>query len=173
MARPAAIPRHAQLDPARYRRGLLDRVRGAGARVVGGCGVTALMPADGGWRLATPCGEVRARAVVVATNGYTGPATQWLRRRVIPIGGYIIATEPLPEGLMDRLLPTRRNVTDTRRVVYCYRASPDGRRMVFSGRVTHGETDLDLAARRPLYTGRPWFLPGAVAWYRLRDHLDI
>ena len=45
--------------------------------------------------------------------------------------------------------------------------------MVFSGRVTHGETDLDLAARRPLYTGRPWFLPGAVAWYRLRDHLDI
>ncbi|NYS26614.1 FAD-binding oxidoreductase [Rhodobacteraceae bacterium 2376] len=249
--------RHAQLDPARYHRGLLDRVRGAGARVVGGCGVTALMPADGGWRLTTPRGEVRARAVVVATNGYTGPATQWLRRRVIPIGSYIIATEPLPEGLMNRLLPTRRNVTDTRRVVYYYRASPDGRRMVFGGRVTHGETDLDLAARRlhaamarvfpdlgqvrvshawmgfvaysfdalphigvqdglhyamgycgsgvgmasylgmrlgqqvlglpegrtaldslpfptrPLYTGRPWFLPGAVAWYRLRDHLGI
>ena len=38
-----------------------------------------------------------ARDVVVATNGYTGRLTPWLQRRVIPIGSYIIATEPLPE----------------------------------------------------------------------------
>ena len=140
--------RHAQLDPARYHRGLLDRVREAGAQVVGHCPATALERDGPGWRLSTPRGQVRAREVVVATNGYTGALTPWLRRRVIPIGSDVIATDPLPEGMMDRLLPTRRNVTDSRRVVYYYRASPDNRRLVFGGRVSHGETDLKLSARR-------------------------
>ena len=40
-------------------------------------------------------GTIAARNVVVATNGYTGALTPWLRRRVIPIGSYIIATEPI------------------------------------------------------------------------------
>ena len=30
--------------------------------------------------------------MIVATNGYTGEITPWLRRRVIPIGSYVIAT---------------------------------------------------------------------------------
>ena len=43
---------------------------------------------------------MQAREVIVATNGYTGGLTPWLRRRVIPIGSYIIATEALPPELM-------------------------------------------------------------------------
>jgi len=140
--------RHAQLDPARYHSGLLDRVRQAGAQVVGHCPATGLESDGSGWRLSTPLGQVRAREVVVATNGYTGALTPWLRRRVIPIGSYVIATDPLPNGMMDRLLPTRRNVTDSRRVVYYFRASPDNRRIVFGGRVSHGETNLRLSAER-------------------------
>jgi glycine/D-amino acid oxidase-like deaminating enzyme len=79
--------------------------------------------------------------VVVATNGYTGPLTPWLRRRVIPIGSYIIATEPLAPELARELIPHNRIVSDTRRVVYYYRLSPDGRRMLFGGRVSTHETD--------------------------------
>jgi glycine/D-amino acid oxidase-like deaminating enzyme len=89
----------------------------------------------------TPKGTVTARNVVVATNGYTGTMTPWLRRRVIPIGSYIIATEPLAPELMARLMPQDRVVSDTRRVVYYYRASPDGRRILFGGRVSATETD--------------------------------
>ena len=33
----------------------------------------------------------------MATNGYTGPAFPELRRRVVPVGSYIIATTPLEE----------------------------------------------------------------------------
>jgi hypothetical protein len=36
--------------------------------------------------------------------------------------------EPLEAGLVDQLLPTNRIVSDTRKVVYYYRASPDRRR---------------------------------------------
>jgi glycine/D-amino acid oxidase-like deaminating enzyme len=60
---------------------------------------------------------------------------------VIPIGSYIIATEPLPDDLMQRLMPRNRIVSDTRRVVYYYRASPDRRRILFGGRVSVDETD--------------------------------
>ena len=84
---------------------------------------------------------MRARDVVIATNGYTGALSPWLGRRVIPIGSYMIATEPLPDGLMDRLMPRHRIVSDTRKVVYYYRASPDRRRILFGGRVSHAETD--------------------------------
>ena len=63
-----------------------------------------------------------ARDVVISTNGYTGKLTPWLQRRVITIGSYMIATDPLPDGLMDRLIPKNRIVSDTRKVVFYYRA---------------------------------------------------
>ena len=53
----------------------------------------------------------------------------------------MIATEALPEGLMDRLIPKNRIVSDTRKVVFYYRASPDRQRILFGGRVSHQETD--------------------------------
>jgi glycine/D-amino acid oxidase-like deaminating enzyme len=79
--------------------------------------------------------------VVIASNGYTGAVTPWHRRRVIPIGSYIIATEPIAPDVMDRLFPTNRIVSDTRQVVYYYRVSPDRQRVIFGGRVSQGETD--------------------------------
>lgn len=135
------FPKHAALDPARYHDGLLARVREAGATVACRCAVMGIEKEGDGFRLITQRGSLRAREVVLATNGYTGPATPWQRRRLIPIGSYMIATEPLPPGMIDRLMPRDRLVSDTRKVVYYYRASPDRTRILFGGRVSHGETD--------------------------------
>ncbi len=134
-------PRHASLDPGRYHQGLLERVLEAGAIVAPHCPVLNIERISGGFRVATPNGTVTARDVVIATNGYTGKATPWQRRRVIPIGSYMIATEPLDPGLVDELFPKDRIVSDTRMVVYYYRLSPDRRRVLFGGRVSYGETD--------------------------------
>ena len=133
--------RHASVDPARYHQGLLERVQAAGAAVLARCPVTGIEKDGGGFRVATARGVVQARDVVIATNGYTGTLTPWLRRRVIPIGSYIIATEPLSEAQMARLMPKNRIVSDTRKVVFYYRASPDRRRILFGGRVSTDETD--------------------------------
>ena len=89
------IQRHAALDPARYHRGLLERVIAAGATIVPHCAATAIERQSGGFRVTTSRGDVTARDVIVGTNAYTGRVTPWLRRRVIPIGSYIIATEPI------------------------------------------------------------------------------
>lgn len=134
-------PRHASLDPGRYHQGLMDRVLAAGASIAPHCPVTRIERLSQGFRLHTPRGTVTARDVVIATNGYTGAVTPWQRRRVIPIGSYIIATEEIEPELMDRLFPSNRIVSDTRQVVYYYRVSPDRRRVLFGGRVSQGETD--------------------------------
>ena len=133
--------RHCSVDPARYHQGLLERVLSAGALLAPNCAVTAIEKQGALFRISTPRGSVVARDVVIATNGYTGGLTPWLQRRVIPIGSYMIATEALPEGMMDSLIPNNRIVSDTRRVVYYYRASPDRRRILFGGRVSYHETD--------------------------------
>ena len=65
---------------------------------------------------------------------------------MIPIGSYIIATEPIAAETMDRILPSDRMVTDTRKVIYYYRASPDRTRVLFGGRVSWNETDPRVSA---------------------------
>ncbi|MEO7853624.1 MAG: FAD-binding oxidoreductase [Rubrivivax sp.] len=132
---------HASVHPARYHQGLLDRVAQAGATLIARCPVTRIDREGNGFVVHCGQGKVIARDVVIATNGYTGTLTPWLRRRVIPIGSYIIATEALSPELMQRLMPKNRIVSDTRRVVFYYRASPDQRRIVFGGRVSVSETD--------------------------------
>lgn len=132
--------KHARLDPGLYANGLIQRVLDAGVQLETHTPVTAL-DGDGPVTLTTPRGKVTARDVVVATNGYTGPVTPWQRRRVIPIGSYIIATEELPLEVTSRLMPHNRSYSDSRKVVYYYRLSPDRRRIVFGGRVSAAETD--------------------------------
>jgi glycine/D-amino acid oxidase-like deaminating enzyme len=132
---------HCSVHPARYHQGLLSRSVAAGAQVMPRCAVLGVTRVHSGFEVHTSKGMIRARDVVVATNGYTGSATPWLRRRVIPIGSYMIATEPLTQSLMDRLMPKNRIVSDTRKVVYYYRASPDRKRILFGGRVSLRETD--------------------------------
>jgi glycine/D-amino acid oxidase-like deaminating enzyme len=136
---------HASVDPARYHQGLLERVLSAGAQVAGRCPVTQIERDGDGFRVHSARGTVQARQVVIATNGYTGALTPWLRRRVISIGSYIIATEPLPAALMQQLMPNNRIVSDTRKVVFYYRASPDRRRILFGGRVSISETDPSVS----------------------------
>jgi len=137
----AVYTQHASVDPARFHQGMLERVLAAGVRVFGHCPATAIRRQSGGFQVDTPRGTIAARNVVVATNGYTSKLTPWLQRRVIPIGSYVIATEPLPPETMARLMPRGRIASDTRKVVYYYRPAPDGQRILFGGRVSLNETD--------------------------------
>ena len=136
------------LDPKLYHQGLMDRARQAGVRVFGQTPASGIEGSAGRFTVTTPRGPVATRDVVVATNGYTGAATPWWRRRIIPIGSYIIATEELAPGQMERLCPNGYQMNETRRVVYYYRPSPDGKRILFGGRVALYETDPRVSAPR-------------------------
>ena len=85
------------------------------------------------WRITTSRGDLWAREVFVGTSGYTGAATPALRKKLIPIGSYIITTEVLPEALARELSPRNRMIYDSKNYLYYYRLTPD-RRMLFGGR---------------------------------------
>ena len=142
------LHRDGGLHPALYHQGLLERAVAAGAVVAADAPVTAIAPEGKGFTIATGRGKLAARDVIVATNGYTGRATPYFRRRLIPARSFIIATEPLAPEVMARLMPKRRMLTDTRKNVYYFRPSPDGRRILFGGRPTYGGADLRVAGAR-------------------------
>ena len=128
-------PGGCSLQPARYVRGLGMAAERAGARLLEHTGVTSVSRVAGGFDVGTSRGLVRARSVLAATNGYTPGALAALRRRVIPIGSYLVATVPLGEDQARRLIPRGRVVSDTKNLLYYFRLSAD-HRLVFGGRAS-------------------------------------
>jgi glycine/D-amino acid oxidase-like deaminating enzyme len=133
------------VQPARLVQGLARAAARAGARLVEGVEVRGLERRREAWTVATSAGPILAREVLVATNGYTGPAVPALQRRVVPVGSYLIATPPLDPALAARLVPRRRVLSDTKNLLYYFRLSPDGR-MVFGGRAAFTPTPVARSA---------------------------
>ena len=90
--------------------------------------------------LKTARGTVRAGNVVLGTSGYTGKPFGWQQRRIIPVGSFIVVTEPLPQELVDELLPNRRMASDSKNFIYYFRITPDNR-LLFGGRARFALSD--------------------------------
>ncbi|NJD58105.1 MAG: FAD-dependent oxidoreductase [Anaerolineales bacterium] len=123
----------AGLNPGQYAAGLAHAAERAGAQLCPATRLLEIRRTPAGFQLKTTRGDLAAGQVLVTTGGYTGPATPQLQRRIIPIGSYIIATQPLPEVLAAQLIPHRRMVFDYKHFLNYYRLSDDNR-LVFGGR---------------------------------------
>src|SRR4029077_18359701 len=127
----------AGLNPARYVAGLAQAAQCAGACLHDHTRVTFIEPeANNGVRqfsVHTSKGTVAAREVLLASGAYTTDATPALRKKIIPIGSYIIVTEVLPNELAGELSPRNRMIFDSKHFLYYYRLTPDNR-MLFGGR---------------------------------------
>ena len=126
------------MHPAKLHRAVQGLAEKAGAVVCGNAEVTAIDGTSGRFTLRTSRGQVRADKVFVATNAYTGAfngtLSPYLRRRLIPVTAYMMATEELPEALAAKMLPTNRMCGDTKRSLFAFRLSPDRRRVIFAAR---------------------------------------
>ena len=128
------FPRSASLHMGRFAVGLADAAVRHGAVIHEHAGVTALSRLPGGrHRITTAKGVIEADAVLLATGAsMTGPFG-WMRRRIVPIGSFIVATAPLAKGMVERLMPGRRNGTTTRNIGNYFRLTADDR-LIFGGR---------------------------------------
>jgi gamma-glutamylputrescine oxidase len=96
--------------------------------------------------LRTPCGNVRARRVVMAGNAYLQGVLPKLESKSMPCGTQIITTEPLAEELRRELLPNDMAVEDCNYLLDYYRFTADGR-LLYGGGVNYGGQDpTDIAA---------------------------
>lgn len=135
------------LHPAKWFAGLVGLAERAGADLHEGTPVLGIRrQRDGRFVVETGRGAILARDVLVATNGYTDGAAPSVRRRIVPIGSYIIATEPLPADLAHELSPTGRAYFDTKNFLSYWHVSAD-RRLIFGGRVSFIPTSVDRTAR--------------------------
>jgi glycine/D-amino acid oxidase-like deaminating enzyme len=133
----------AGLNPVRYVAGLARAAVKAGAVISEGTRVEKIERRGAqGWQLITSRGNLQARDVFVGTSGYTGAATPALRKKIIPIGSYIITTEVLPETLARELSPRNRMIYDSKNYLYYYRLTPDNR-MLFGGRAAFFPETVD------------------------------
>ena len=124
----------ATIHIGRFVRGLAEAATRHGVAIHERTPMTGLKPAPGGGHtVETPKGKVLARQVVLASGiSHTGPLG-WVRRRIVPVGAFLIVTEPLPVDLLDKLTPRRRNAVDTKNLVNYFRTTPDNR-LLFGGR---------------------------------------
>ncbi len=125
------------LNPAQFVTGLAKAAQRAGAFLYDRARVTRVSPVwtDGKKKFLVESsrGSLSAKEIVLASGAYTTEATPALRRKVIPIGSYIIATEPLSDELAREVSPRNRMIYDSKHFLYYYRLTPDNR-MLFGGR---------------------------------------
>lgn len=135
------------VHPARLSFGLAAEVRDAGAVLVDGCAAVAIRRTPGGHVVDTSLGPVRAGEVVLATNGYTTDSpSRALARLVVPLGSYIIVTEPLGPDLAGRIFPGGAMSYTKKRLLHYMRRTPDNRILIGGRRSLHTGLDLGESA---------------------------
>lgn len=117
------------LNPRKYHSGLAAAAQNAGATLHAHSPVTALKSVNGATILTTPHGQVTAKRVIIATNGYSSDdVPDWLRGRTLPVQSSILITRPLtPTEQQAQGWTTDQMAYDTRTLLHYFRKLPDGR----------------------------------------------
>ena len=128
-------PRSGHLQPLKYTQGLARAAEAQGVIIYENSEV--LRYQDGGEvRVHTAEGSVRCAHLILCGNAYIGAVAPALSRRILGVGTYIIATEPLGEARARSLLPSNAAVADINWILDYFRRSRD-HRLLFGGRVSY------------------------------------
>ncbi|WP_087753021.1 NAD(P)/FAD-dependent oxidoreductase [Paraburkholderia caledonica] len=155
------LQRHGgQMHMGKFTVGLAEAAVRRGAKLYENAAVTSIMKDGGAHRVVTTRGEVRAKQVLIATGPSRHGPFGWYRRRLAPVGSFIVVTEPLPPELLAKVLPNRRAYTTTRLMHNYFRVTPDSR-LLFGGRArfTASERPSDAKSGRILQQGLAAMFP--------------
>ncbi|MEX0316395.1 MAG: NAD(P)/FAD-dependent oxidoreductase [Ruegeria sp.] len=122
-------PRAGTIQPLGYVRGLARAAQAAGARLHERTPALEIRREGDLWHVRTPGGEVRAKALIQATNAYhtelsgTAPA-------YVPVHYFQFATPPLTEVQRAAILPGGEGCWDTALVMSSFRMDSAGRMII-------------------------------------------
>jgi glycine/D-amino acid oxidase-like deaminating enzyme len=112
----------------------------------------------------TQAGSVTARSVILATNAYTDGLWPGLRRTVLPVQSYQVATRPLPDDVRRQVLPGGQVVSDLRRILFYFRLDPAGRLLMGGRGPLDDRGDPALFARLEAVARRFFPRIGVASW---------
>jgi glycine/D-amino acid oxidase-like deaminating enzyme len=167
------------LQPLAYVRGLARSALRAGCRIHAHSPALRLTRSGRAWCIETPRGELRSELVILATNAYADRLHGPLRRSVVAIPSFQVATAPLPPALRAAILPEGQAVSDTCRLLRYFRLDAQGR-LVMGTRGLFGTHPPAVAARHHYRAVREIYpqldgLPFEFHWGGMvamtRDHL--
>ena len=137
------------LHPLNYALGLASAAASAGARLHE---LSEVIRIDHGQTpiVHTAQGQVKAKQLILAGNGYLGNLAPKVAAKVMPINNFILATEPLGDRASD-ILSQPVAVADTKFVVNYWRLSEDNR-LLFGGGESYGYRfpDVIKAVSKPM-----------------------
>ncbi|MBB3001612.1 NAD(P)/FAD-dependent oxidoreductase [Paraburkholderia tropica] len=123
-----------QLHMGKFGVGLAEAAARHGAQIFEETPMVGLKPLGGhAYEVQCERGTLRADRVLLATGASQSGPLQWFRRRIAPVGSFIVVTEPLGKARLDALLPTRRSYVTTRQIGNYFRPTHDDR-LLFGGR---------------------------------------
>lgn len=137
--------RSAHLHPLNYTLGLASAAHARGVAMYESTRVLDVRAGDPAV-VVTEHGNVRAKFVALCCNAYIGTLSPRLRARIMPVGTYIVATEPLGEARIETLIRKNFAVSDINFVLDYFRRSAD-HRLLFGGRVSYSGLN-DFATER-------------------------
>ena len=127
--------RSGHLHPLKFTQGVARAAEAAGAKIFEHSPV--LRYPDGAEVVVhTAQGSVRCAHLVLCGNAYISAVAPALARRILGVGTYIIATEPLGEERARSLLPSNAAIADINWILDYFRRSAD-HRLLFGGRVSY------------------------------------
>jgi gamma-glutamylputrescine oxidase len=129
------------LHPLRYTLGLARAAAAAGAQFYENSAMLDYRQSGGRIRVRTASGSIDCAQVVLAGNAWLGSTVPQLQRKLMSVGSYIIATEPLGEQRARQLIANNAAVCDTNWILDYFRRSSD-HRLLFGGRVNYSGVDL-------------------------------
>uniref|UniRef100_UPI0013CEFAD3 FAD-dependent oxidoreductase n=1 Tax=Pseudomonas viridiflava TaxID=33069 RepID=UPI0013CEFAD3 len=88
--------------------GLADAAVRHGARIYQDTTVKDWKANRNGFVVNTSKGSIQAKQVFLATGACQHGGLGWYRRRIVPVGSFVVATEVLPQTLIDQLFPLQR-----------------------------------------------------------------
>ncbi|CAN5695263.1 FAD-binding oxidoreductase [soil metagenome] len=133
------------IHPGRYLAALASSAAAAGVDLHTGLTARSIDRVGSTRRIGTDRGDIMARDVLIATNGYTAGLVPWLDRRIMPIGSYIVASEQMSAQLAHSISPRGRTFFDSKNFLNYWHVSAD-RRLIFGGRASFRRTSIDRTA---------------------------
>src|ERR1700739_956404 len=115
------------VQPLAYVRGLAHAVLRAGGGSHTPSPALRLGRRTGSWSIDTPQGSVSAPVVIIATDAYTDSVSEELRRTIVPVPSFQVATAPIPAELRSTILPEGQAASDTWHLLRYFRLDARGR----------------------------------------------